>query len=61
MKPIIAGVLSPIFYIIYTANIPTSSITLLATFADDTAILASDKDPTAAVNALQPHLDKINS
>jgi hypothetical protein len=39
---------------------PTSRKTLLATFADDTAILTSEKDTIAAVNTLQPHLNKIN-
>jgi hypothetical protein len=39
---------------------PTSRKILQATFADDTAILTSEKDPIAAVNTLQPHLNKIN-
>jgi hypothetical protein len=59
MKPIIAGVpqgsdLLLILYNIYTANMPTSRKTLL------TAILTSEKDPVAAINTLQPHLNKIN-
>jgi hypothetical protein len=51
--------LLPPLYNIFTSDIPTSSKTLLATFADDTAILASDKDPVIEVSLLQPHLNKI--
>jgi hypothetical protein len=32
---------------------------MLATYADDTAILASDDDPNTAANSLQNHLNEI--
>jgi hypothetical protein len=39
----------------YTADLPTSPTTI-ATFADDTAVLAMDSDPTVAFQKLQTHL-----
>ncbi|MXP61690.1 reverse transcriptase family protein [Pantoea sp. Taur] len=62
--PIEAGVpqgsvLGPILYILYTADIPTTSDTFLATFADDTAILSSHPDPETASYQLQRHLSLI--
>ena len=38
------SVLGPILFQLYTTDIPESNDTFLATFADDTAILASDVD-----------------
>jgi hypothetical protein len=41
----------------YTADIPTSTTTTtIATFADDTAVLATDSDPAVASQKLQNHL-----
>lgn len=59
--PIKAGVpqgsvLGPILYQLYTTDIPKSDKTTIATFADDTAILASDDDPNVASRHLQEHL-----
>jgi hypothetical protein len=40
----------------YTADLPTSPTTTIATFADDTTILATDSDPAVASQKLQTHL-----
>jgi hypothetical protein len=43
------SVIGPLLYLMYTADMPTSDITLiLAIFAEDTAILSSDADPVRA-------------
>lgn len=55
------SVLGPILYILFTADIPNSLSTLIATFADDTAVLASSECPTTASRNLQKHLDKIKT
>jgi hypothetical protein len=44
-------------YLIYTADLPTTDNTTIATFADDTALLAIDSDPALASQKLQQHLD----
>jgi hypothetical protein len=49
-------VLGPLLYLLYTANKPTSSDSTIATFADDTAILATDPDPAVASLKLQTSL-----
>ncbi|KAL4148240.1 hypothetical protein QTP88_002521 [Uroleucon formosanum] len=53
--------LSPLLYNIFTADIPTTNQTLLASFADDTAILTSNNNPDIASQNLQLHLNKIES
>lgn len=55
------SVLGPILYLLYTADLPTTRLTTVATFADDTAILASHTDPRMASRNLQIHLNKIQS
>jgi hypothetical protein len=45
---------------LYTADIPNSKNTLIATYADDTAILSSHSDSTTAYQNLQIHLDNIS-
>jgi hypothetical protein len=60
--PIQAGVLQgsvlgPILYLIFTADIPTTSNTEIATYADDTALLALTEDPQVASEHLQYHLN----
>ncbi|KAL4143116.1 hypothetical protein QTP88_005482 [Uroleucon formosanum] len=62
---ILAGVpqgsdLSPDLYNIYTADIPNCENTLIATYADDTAILSSHPDSTTAYQNLQIHLDNFS-
>jgi len=49
---------SPILYNIITADIPTSKQTLLASLADDTAILTSNKFSGIASQNSQSHLNK---
>lgn len=55
------SVLGPMLYLLYTADMPTSRETLTATFADDTAILASHYDPAMATQRLQNSLNKIQT
>lgn len=48
-----SSVLVPILYSIYTADLLSSSNVMIATFADDTSILAADNDTTVALNKVQ--------
>jgi hypothetical protein len=50
------SVLGPLLYLIFTADIPTTDDTLIATFTDDTAMLSSDTNPNRASDKLQLHL-----
>lgn len=55
------SVLGPLLYLLFTADIPvTSEETIVATYADDTAILVSHKDPVIATKKLQNELNKIS-
>jgi hypothetical protein len=61
LTPINAGVqqdsvLGPLLYLLYTADLPTIPGSLTATFADDTAIIATDSDPAVASQILQTDL-----
>lgn len=53
------SVLGPILYLIYTYDLPVTENTIIATFADDTAILASHECPRQASQYLQFHLDQL--
>ena len=53
------SVLGPIFYTLYTANIPTTTNSTLLTFTDDTPILVRHTNPETAVKLLQEHITKI--
>jgi hypothetical protein len=49
------SILEPILYSIFTADLPGTEQTLTATYADDTAILASHQNPVTAQRKLQNH------
>jgi hypothetical protein len=58
LLPVNAGVpqgsvLGPLFYLLNTADLPTSQNSTIATFADDTAVLVTDPDPAIASHKLQ--------
>jgi hypothetical protein len=54
------SVLGPLLYLILTADLPTTDHTTIATFADDTGVLAIHSDPTVASQYLQIHLDSLH-
>jgi hypothetical protein len=51
------SIFAPTLYNLYTADIPHSTLTNLATFADDTCISSSDLDNNVAIDNLQNHLN----
>lgn len=55
------SVLGPFLFLIFTADIPTRSDLLTSTFADDTAILSSHRNPCKAAENLSLHLQTIES
>jgi len=62
LYPIASGVpqgsvIGPFLYLLYTADIPVSEETMIATYADDTALLSSHSDPDTASTLLQKSLD----
>lgn len=64
LKEIKAGVpqgsvLGPILYLLYTSDIPTLKNNTIATFADDTAILAVGESNQKATEKLQAAVDQI--
>jgi hypothetical protein len=66
LKPVKAGVpqgsvLGPVLYLIYTSDIPQPVGTTVATFADDTAILAVGAGVEEATEKLQHAADSVNN
>lgn len=65
LKEINAGVpqgsvLGPVLYLLYTSDIPQLENDTIATFADDTAILAVGESHEEAANKLQTSINQIN-
>jgi hypothetical protein len=58
------SVLGPLLYLLYllfTADLPTTDYTTIATFADDTGLLAVHRDPAVASLRLQNHLNLLHN
>ena len=53
------GVLGPLLFSVYNADLPISTGITIATFADDTALLASHANLTTASSTLQRGLDSM--
>jgi hypothetical protein len=55
------SILGPFLYLIFSADIPLAENILMATFADDTAIISSDHDPNTPSQKLQQHLNLLQN
>ncbi|PZC85941.1 hypothetical protein B5X24_HaOG214306 [Helicoverpa armigera] len=54
------SILGPVLYILYTADLPTTSKTTVATYyADDTALLSTHTDPVTTSEQLQHHINEV--
>lgn len=54
------SVLGPLLYVLFTSDLPISPGVTVATFADDTALLASHENPAAASTMLQNSLNNLS-
>ena len=55
------SVLGPVLYTIFTSDMPSMDGITICTYADDTAILASNESPTQASNIVQQEIDLIHN
>ena len=55
------SVLGPLLYTLFTANLPSSNDTNIATFADEKVIMSNDCDHIRASQKLQTHIGSIES
>lgn len=53
------SILGPLLYVIFTRDLPSSQGCEIATFADDTAVIAVNDDPKTASKLLQINLNKL--
>lgn len=51
------SILGPFLYLLYTSDIPPSIETTIGTFADDSAIFATEEDAVVTTTNLQEHLN----
>jgi hypothetical protein len=55
------SILGQLLYLIYNADLPTSTESTTATIAENTAVLATDSDPAIASHKLQTNLPAIQN
>jgi len=55
------SIMAPLLYLLQTADVPPTQDTLMATFADDIAILSTDPDPVRTTEKLQHHLNLLQN
>jgi len=53
--------MGPLMYLLFTTDLPTTEHTTIATFANDTGLLAIHSDPTVASQYLQIHFDILHA
>lgn len=53
------SILGPFLYLLFTADMPTSSLVNTSTFADDTAFISTHENPVLASAQLQSHIKEL--